>query len=200
MTLSLGKSVASLTLCLVLAGCGGATTSLPGSSAEPSPAVSMERQAAGLMCAEDGIGDCAVGDIGTGGGTVISVVAGAGAGGATILEVAPKGWSGMETDPEVVSWEDGMTRAAGYTGGEKADWNLPTREELNILWEYPERDVIGGFGRDADGGSAVGYWSSDSNKNLAWWQQFEDGTVATFDKSNSVLLIRPVRTYTSPSK
>ena len=197
MTLSRGKSVASLTLLLVLAGCGGATTSITGSATAPSPAVSVDRQAAGLMCAETGIGDCAVGDTGTGGGTVISVVPGDG--GATILEVAPKGWSGKDTDPEAVSWEEGMTRAAAYTGGEKTDWNLPTREELNILWEYPERDVIGGFGRDADGGSAVGYWSSDSNNDLAWWQQFEDGTVATFDKSYSVLLIRPVRTYTSPS-
>ena len=186
-TFSLGLLTVGL-----LAGCTTTPTSTP------SPAVSVDRQAAGLMCAETGIGDCAVGDTGTGGGTVISVVPGAG--GATILEVAPKGWSGKDTDPEAVSWEEGMTRAAAYTGGEKTDWNLPTREELNILWEYPERDVIGGFGRDADGGSAVGYWSSDSNKDLAWWQQFEDGTVATFDKSYSVLLIRPVRTYTSPSK
>ena len=170
---------------------------MTGSTGAPSPAVSSERMAAGLMCAENGIGDCAVGDTGTGGGTVISVVPGAG--GATILEVAPKGWSGNDTDPEAVSWEDGMMRAAAYTGGEKTDWNLPTREELNTLWEYPERDVIGGFGRDVDGGSAVGYWSSDSNKDVAWWQQFEDGTVAAFDKSYSVLLIRPVRTYTSPS-
>ena len=101
MTLSWGKSVASLTLSLVLAGCGGGTTSFTGSAAAPSPAVSTERMAAGLMCAENGIGDCAVGDTGTGGGTVISVVAGAD--GATILEVAPKGWSGKDTDPEAVS-------------------------------------------------------------------------------------------------
>ena len=198
MTLSRGKSVASLTLLLVLAGCGGATTSITGSATAPSPAVSVDRQAAGLMCAETGIGDCAVGDTGTGGGTVISVVPGAG--GATILEVAPKGWSGKDTDPEAVSWEEGMTRAAAYTGGEKTDWNLPTREELNILWEYPERDVIGGFGRDADGGSAVGYWSSDSNKDLSSVATVPSSNCCHHAKSYSVLHIRPVRTYTSPSK
>lgn len=53
------------------------------------------------------------------------------------------------------------------------DWRVPTRNELNVLFE--NRAVIGGFNimsSDAPGW----YWSSSSSiHNTAWGQRFSDG-------------------------
>ena len=98
------RTTATFTLGLltaaVLAGCA---TTAPSEQA-PSPAVSVDRQAAGLMCDPAGIGDCGIGDIGPGGG-VVFYDAGSQQPWGRYLEVAPAGWNGGGEDP-TAKWCD----------------------------------------------------------------------------------------------
>jgi len=62
--------------------------------------------------------------------------------------------------------------ASGVTYG---DWYLPSKYELNLLFE--KRNEVGGF----VGGAF--YWSStESNKNEAWFQDFSTGDQSSFTK------------------
>jgi hypothetical protein len=45
--------------------------------------------------------------------------------------------------------------ARSYTGGGQSDWSLPSADELNALYYYPNRNTIGGF-------AGACYWSSYS--------------------------------------
>ena len=61
--------------------------------------------------------------------------------------------------------------ARGYTGGGMTDWSLPSLDELNALYYYPNRDAIGGFGASDYWSSST--WSSTTNKEVgAWYQDF----------------------------
>ena len=74
----------------------------------------------------------------------------------------------MTEDLGEMSWEDAKKACADLGDG----WRLPTKDELNILYE--NKDKIGGF--------ATGYyWSSTEVDNgTAWDQDFDDGAqVAT---------------------
>jgi hypothetical protein len=55
----------------------------------------------------------------------------------------------------------------------RQDWRLPTKDELNVLFE--NRAAIGGF--DTTGSYPTGrYWSSSRTGNYAWVQHFSDGS------------------------
>jgi len=63
-------------------------------------------------------------------------------------------------------------------------WRLPTKDELNMLYENNEE--IGGFAN-------VFYWSStEVGYNLAWKQNFLDGYQLNFSK-NYYYYVRAVR-------
>ena len=215
-TISLGRSVTSFAVSLVLAGCGGATTSITGSTTAPSPAVSVDRQAAGLTCDENGIGDCAVGDTGPAGG-VVFYDAGSEKDWGRYLEAAPARWN-MGGADQTAMWCDntdlGIDRAvgvgigsgmantqaivaecssgaawaaAGYNGGGMDDWFLPSSDELNQL--YKQREIVGGFGSGT-------YWSSSQNNDSsAWFQVFPSGSQDYRGYKYNVLGIRPVRAF-----
>ena len=62
-----------------------------------------------------------------------------------------------------MDWDEAMKACADLGDG----WRLPTKEELNILYE--NKDKIGGFDSNY-------YWSStEGDNNGAWWQYFGDG-------------------------
>ena len=69
----------------------------------------------------------------------------------------------------------------GYT-----DWYLPSKDELNLL--YQQKTVVGGFAKGD-------YWSSseDSSSN-AWLQYFSDGYQDYYDKYLT-LPVRAVRAF-----
>ena len=165
-----------------LAGCTTTPTSTP------SPTQSVDREATNVTCAEN-TAFCFPGDIGPGGGIIFSVVPGNGQ--ATILEVAPKGWFGQEKDPRANNWSHAMIITQDYRGGKMTDWHLPTKDELDVLQKYPQRNIIGGF--------VMNYWSSTSyNDSNAWYQDFWSDTQAIGSKSHGAISARPVRTAQSP--
>ena len=69
----------------------------------------------------------------------------------------------MTEDLGEMSWEDAKKACADLGDG----WRLPTKDELNILYE--NKDKIGGF--------ANGYYrsSTEVDNDFAWTQDFNDG-------------------------
>ena len=221
MRVSLGRSVAPLAFGLVLvgglAGCGGATTSITGSTPAPSPTTSTDRQAASAISCADG-GLCVVGDIGPGTGRVFYVSTTPQAWG-TYLEVAPAKWHGEAQDPKAVWCDNGKSGAIGaaqgltigsgfkntgamvdacsspaaklakaYTGGGKTDWFLPSRDELKEL--YAKKTSASELGTDL-------YWSSSQLEKMwthAIYVAFTGGALGQ-DMLQAAHGVRPVRAF-----
>ena len=77
--------------------------------------------------------------------------------------------------------------AAAYTGGGFTDWYLPSRDELNILFQ--NRLIIGGFNLGQL------YWSSsDSTTTNAFGQFFQNGSQNAYPKTNG-FIVRPIRSF-----
>ena len=201
------RTTATFTLGLltaaVLAGCA---TTAPSEQA-PSPAVSVDRQAAGLMCDPAGIGDCGIGDIGPGGG-VVFYDAGSVQPWGRFLEAGPalartewcddstpsvagtKEWIGSgKKNTELIAdacRSGAANTVSDYDGGGKNDWFLPSKDELNEL--YKQRDSVGGFEKGY-------YWSSSQyGADAAWLQLFTNGNQDGSDKDGT-LGVRPVRAF-----
>ena len=75
--------------------------------------------------------------------------------------------------PPTVTWIRGMEYACGLDAHGHRDWRVPTKGELNVL--FNNRAAIGGF--NESGSYPLGwYWSSSpSSLGHAWNQQFSDG-------------------------
>ena len=206
------RTTATFTLGLltaaVLAGCA---TTAPSEQA-PSPAVSVDRQAALGTCADGG--ECAIGDIGPGGGMVF-YDAGSEQAWGRYMEAAPADWNGGSKNQKEV-WCDKIgptvalsesinsgfdntktmvaacslgaaNTAESYEGGGKNDWFLPSLAELTELWK--QRDKLGISGPDY-------YWSSSTSTSSDRYPislSFQDGrknTLTHYEEEH----VRPVRT------
>ena len=80
-----------------------------------------------------------------------------------------------------MTWVDAMKACANLGEG----WRLPTKDELNLLYE--NKDKIGGFGSV--------YWSStEFDKGGAWKQYFSDGLqdVSAKDGNDYVRAVRSI--------
>ena len=79
-----------------------------------------------------------------------------------------------------------MSYCADYTVGQYDDWYLPSKDELNQL--YQQQTAIGGFEDDW-------YWSSTEGDNgNAWGQDFNDGIQNVANKVYPSY-VRAVRTF-----
>ena len=89
----------------------------------------------------------------------------------------------MTEDLGEMSWEDAKKACADLGDG----WRLPTKDELNILYE--NKDKIGGFATNY-------YWSSTEVGNgTAWDQDFANGAqVGNLYKGNGSY-VRAVRAF-----
>jgi hypothetical protein len=73
-----------------------------------------------------------------------------------------------------------------YKNGGFSDWYLPSKDELNLL--YQQRNVVGGLG-------ATNYWSSSEvSKGTAWDQEFGGGFQFKDNKSFT-LNVRAIRSF-----
>jgi hypothetical protein len=73
-----------------------------------------------------------------------------------------------------MQWKQAMKYAAWLDANGHKDWRVPTKGELNVL--YNNRAAIGGF--DESGSYPAGWsWSSSqSGDTSAWAQRFSDGS------------------------
>ena len=85
-----------------------------------------------------------------------------------------------------LSWDDAMSYCDGYTVGQYDDWHLPSKDELNQLYEV--HTSIGYFEEDY-------YWSSTEDYDEgAWSQDFGNGLLY-FTTMNKTYYVRAVRAF-----
>ena len=92
--------------------------------------------------------------------------------------------------PATCGFHEAQEYAAKLDANGHLDWRVPTRSELNVL--YQNRAAIGGF---EESGSVPGgrHWSSSQfNEYIAWGQRFSDGHQDFSNKVN-VSSLRCVR-------
>jgi hypothetical protein len=71
------------------------------------------------------------------------------------------------------------------------DWYLPSKVELNLLYNAKVANVVGGFGN-----ASKQYWSStEYGSQHTWNQYFGNGAKAIYKKNNALLLVRAVRAF-----
>ena len=76
-----------------------------------------------------------------------------------------------------------------YSHGGHDDWFLPSKDELNLMYENLHKDGLGSFA------SSVYYWSSSEKyAGSAWTQYFADGYQSGYD-CGFVNPVRPVRAF-----
>jgi len=86
----------------------------------------------------------------------------------------------------------GLARA--YTGGGYSDWYLPSKDELDKL--YQNRVAIGGF--HTASGDKPYYWSSSQSAdsaNVAWIQYFDVGSQDGILNKSNTFRVRAVRAF-----
>jgi hypothetical protein len=83
-------------------------------------------------------------------------------------------------------------RAAAYKGGGKKDWFLPSKDELNLIYENLYKKGIGGY-------KAALYWSSSEYaemSNSAWHHSFRSGVQESTEKETGTgMVVLPVRSF-----
>ena len=81
-----------------------------------------------------------------------------------------------------------------YNGGGLTDWYLPSKYELNAIWDNLVDDGTGA-NSGVGGFASAYYWSStEANGGLAWGQGFGSGYQLDFDK-NLTGRVRAVRAF-----
>lgn len=92
------------------------------------------------------------------------------------------------------------TSVSEFDGGGMTDWFLPSKDELNELYE--QRDIVGGFGIGNAGSSFDAYWSSTQSDagttgfaDVAWTQYFDGGEQQGNDCKCNLYGVRPVRAF-----
>ena len=81
------------------------------------------------------------------------------------------------------------TVARAFQGGGKADWYLPSKDELDQV--YLQRSAIGGF-------APAGYSSSSEYRDqatIAWFQSFYNGKQSYMGGKTVTFYVRPVRAF-----
>ena len=87
--------------------------------------------------------------------------------------------------PREMNWNEANKACEALGNG----WRLPTKDELNIL--YQNKDKIGGF-------ASASYWSSSEYvidyEYVAWFQYFSSGVQTSFSK-DVTLYVRAIRAF-----
>jgi nucleoside-diphosphate-sugar epimerase len=90
----------------------------------------------------------------------------------------------IKYNPSPITTAASIARA--HRGGNYADWYLPSKDELNIL--YINRFAIGGFANNA-------YWSSsEQGLSYAWLQVFSSG-IKDYAIKDFAVYVRAIRAF-----
>ena len=85
-----------------------------------------------------------------------------------------------------LNWEAAQKKCANFKSEGYDDWRLPTKDELNRI--YQARTYIGIYSKSK-------YWAStEANKDAGWAQDFKDGLTSQVPKQTSIG-VRPVRSF-----
>ena len=85
-----------------------------------------------------------------------------------------------------LNWEAAQKRCANFKSEGYDDWRLPTKDELNRI--YQARTYIGIYSKSL-------YWAStEANKDAGWAQNFKDGLTSQVPKQTAIG-VRPVRSF-----
>jgi hypothetical protein len=80
--------------------------------------------------------------------------------------------------------------------GGYSDWYLPSKDELNKLYQNIGQGNALGLGDNVGGFAPEPYWSSSElNNGSVWFQRFTDGTGGDLNKDDSYPFVRAVRTF-----
>jgi Protein of unknown function (DUF1566)/Sulfatase-modifying factor enzyme 1 len=92
--------------------------------------------------------------------------------------------------PLTMTFNDAQKYAAKLDAHGHQDWRVPTKAELNVL--FNNRAAVGGF--NVTGSNPAGwYWSASPNlKWIAWDQRFSDG-YQNYDDEDGRAAVRCVR-------
>lgn len=108
-------------------------------------------------------------------------------GGIIVYEKDGHGLVAAPKDLGRMTWDDAMSACNNLELNGYSDWHLPTKEELNTL--YQNKDRVGGFA-DNDG-----YWSStEGDDYYAWVQYFGDGVLYGANDDDEAI-VRAVRAF-----
>jgi Protein of unknown function (DUF1566) len=77
--------------------------------------------------------------------------------------------------PLTMKWKAAMQYAEKLDAHDHRDWRVPTKGELNVLWENRDEGALKGTFNVSGSNPAGWYWSSTEDDSLAWGQRFSDG-------------------------
>ena len=125
-----------------------------------------------------------IGDKGPGGGIVFHVA------GNTYFEVSPLLLGEC-------NWDKAISIAKNYKGGGFTNWQLPTKEQLNLIYVNLMKSGIAAVGGRVEDLGSGWYWSSSeySGCACAWTQGFVNGVQGPNDKTGTSS-VRAVRAFT----
>jgi hypothetical protein len=116
-----------------------------------------------------------IGEAGPGGGTVFHIE------GNTYFEV-----SHILGD---YNWSEAVRIAKNYNGGGFSNWQLPTKDQLNLVYQNLKRPGIVNLGD-------TWHWSSSEySTGLAWLQGFSNGLQSNYNYKNNTFSVRAVRAF-----
>ena len=85
--------------------------------------------------------------------------------------------------------------AAAYSLNGYDDWYLPSKDELDLL--YDQKTVVGGFPPSSASFSSSSYWSStEYGSTTAWYQNLTiNGQQNTWNKATTTFQVRAIRSF-----
>lgn len=108
-------------------------------------------------------------------------------------------FAAMQADADALhTWAEAKRYCAALQANGHNDWTLPTRHELDRLYQNKNAGAFAGtFNDSADGSTSVHwYWSSEehaTHSSFAWFQSFTDGDGNWYRKDVIELSVRCVR-------
>lgn len=83
--------------------------------------------------------------------------------------------------------------AARYNGGNFGDWYLPSKDELNLM--YQQKDLIGNLSGFYWSSTEVAVSGTDATYDFAWTQSFSNGLQFNSTLKNQLFKVRPIRRF-----